>query len=319
MICFLHTRGHAYTVRPVQKSPLAPAVSLMNYDALLRAHRLGRGAYVFSDLDRLGSWELELVAELYLQMKAAGLTVWNNPARVKARFPLLRTLHAAGLNDFNAYRADEISNVARFPVFLRKIYGHREPVSGLIQTREELKTGLDAAIAAGTPEENLLIIEFAGEPVRPGLYRKLSAFRIGSAIVPHISVHDGHWLVKYGKVGIAGDELYREELTLLQTNPFATRLRTVFDLAQIEYGRVDFGFYQGRLQVYEINTNPALEAPLSHPSPVRMESMKLAWEKYLEALRAIDTAGGWPVWLGDGKLKKHRRWKNLFVRSRKVP
>ena len=319
MIYFLHTRGHAYTVQPVQKSPLAPAVRLMNYDALLRAHWLGRGTYVFTDLDRLGSWELELVAELYLQMKSAGLTVWNNPARVKARFPLLRALHTAGLNDFNAYRADETGNVARFPVFLRKIYGHREPVSGLIQTREELKISLDAAVAAGTPEENLLIIEFAGEPVRPGLYRKLSAFCIGSVIVPHISVHDGHWLVKYGTVGIAGDELYREELALLRTNPFVTHLRKVFDLAQIEYGRVDFGFYRGRLQVYEINTNPALEAPLSHPSPVRMESMKLAWEQYLEALRAIDTAGSWPVRLGDGKLKKHRRWKNLFVRSRKVP
>jgi hypothetical protein len=319
MVCFLHTRGHAHTVQPVQKSPLAPVVRLMNYDALLRAHSLGRGTYVFSDLDRLGSWDLELAAELYLQMKAAGLTVWNNPARVKTRFPLLRALHAAGLNDFNAYRADEIGNVARFPVFLRKIYGHREPVSSLIQTRGELKISLDAAISSGIPEENLLIIEFVGEPVRSGLYRKLSAFCIGSSIVPHISVHDDHWLVKYGKVGIAGDELYREELTLLQTNPFATHLRKVFELARIEYGRVDFGFCRGRLQVYEINTNPTLEAPLSHPSPVRMESMRLAWETYLAALRAIDTAGGWPVRLGDGKLNKKRRWKNLFIRSRKVP
>lgn len=320
MIRFILTRGHDYTLQPVKKSRHAPAVGLLNYDAFIRARWLRRATYVFTDLDRLDSWSLELAADLYLQLKNAGLTTWNNPAKVKTRYALLRALHAAGLNDFNVHRADEAGNVTRFPVFLRKIYGHREPVSGLLQSREELLNKIETAVAGGTPLENLLVTEFVGEPVRPGLYRKLSAFRIGQAIVPHISVHDNSWLVKYGKTGIAGEELYREELTLLQTNPFADHLKKVFDLAQIEYGRVDFGFYQDRLQVYEINTNPALEAPLTHPSPVRLQSLKLVWKNYLQALHAIDSpAIGGFIRLGDGKLKRHRAWKNLLVRSRKVP
>jgi hypothetical protein len=319
MIRFILTRGHAYTLQPVKKFRRAPAINLMNYDALIRARWLRRATYVFTDLDRLDSWSLELAADLYLQLKNAGLTVWNNPAKVKTRYALLRALHAAGLNDFNIHRADE-AGAARFPVFLRKTYGHREPVSGLLQSRAELQAKIETAVAEGTPLENLLVVEYAGEPIRPGLYRKLSAFRIGHAIVPHISVHDDSWLVKYGKTGIAGEELYREELALLQTNPFAGHLKKIFDLAQIEYGRVDFGFYQGRLQVYEINTNPALETALRHPSPIRVQSLKLVLENYLQALHAIDCpVNGGFIRLGDGKLKRHRAWKNLLVRSRKVP
>jgi hypothetical protein len=319
MIRFLLSRGHGYTIKPVKKSSLASRVRVMNYDRLLRARWLRRATYIFTDLDRLGFWELELAADLFLQLKNAGLNVLNNPALVKTRYPLLRALHNAGLNDFNVYRADEIHSIARYPVFLRKVQGHREPLSDLLATRAELEKAIDAAIARGTPMENLLAVEFAAEPVRPGLFRKLSAFRIGDAIVPHISVHDTAWLVKYGKLGIAGEELYREELTLLQTNPFAAHLKKVFDIAQIEYGRADFGFYQGRIQIYEINTNPTLVAPFQHPSAIREQSLQFVWKKYLEALTAIDTTrGGWPARLADGHLQRHRAWKNLLARSRKV-
>jgi len=318
MIRFLLTRGHSYTLKKVQKSRLAPAISLMNYDTLIRARWLRRAAYVFTDLDRLSYWDLELASHLYLQMKNAGLNVWNNPALVKTRYPLLRALHAAGLNDFNACRADELDSAIRFPVFLRKLQGHREPLSDLLQTREELDKSIASAVARGTPLENLVVIEYAAEPVRPGLYRKLSAYRIGDAIVPHICVHDAAWLVKYGRKFDNIEELYVAEHVMLQTNPHSGHLKKVFEVAGIEYGRADFGFYRGRIQVYEINTNPYVAPACAHPSATRVASMNLAWEKYLEALRKIDGAGGWPVRLADGKLQRHRPWKNLLVRSRKV-
>ena len=318
MIRFLHTRGHAYTLTSVRKSRQAPAIGVMNYDRLLRSRWLRRATYIFTDLDRLSYWDLELASHLYLQMKNAGLPVWNNPTQVKNRYRLLRALHAAGLNDFNAYSVDELGASLRYPVFLRKLQGHRKPVSDLLESRAQLDQAIAAAIATGTPPDNLLVVEYVGEPVCPGLYRKLAAFRIGNVIVPHISVHESKWLVKYGELGIAGEDLYRQELELLQTNPYADHLRKVFDLAGIEYGRADFGFYQGRLQVYEINTNPALGAPGKHPSPVRMESLKLMWNQYLEALKALDTPGGWPVRLADGPLQRHRAWKNLLVHTRKV-
>jgi hypothetical protein len=319
MIQFYLTRGHDYTLKKVRRSTLAPAIGLMNYDRLFRSRWIKRATLVFADLDRLGYWDLELAADLYLQMKNAGLLVLNNPARFKNRYSLLRALHTAGLNDFNAYRPQEINSVKRFPVFLRRIQGHGAPLSDLLETREAAANAIDVAISAGTPEENLVLIELAAEPVRPGLYRKLAAFRMGNAIVPHLSVHDTVWLVKYGRTFNNIDELYREEHTMLEQNPFAGHFQKVFDVAGIEYGRADFGFFEGRLQVFEINTNPSLAPAEPHPSTTRVASMKLSWEKYLAALRALDSPGGPAVRLADGKLQRRRPWTNLWVRTRKVP
>ncbi len=319
MIRFLQSRGHAYTVRSVKKARGAASVSVVNYDALIRARCLRRATYVFTDLDRLSFWDLEHASHLYLEMKKAGLHALNNPANFRPRYSLLRALRAAGLNDFNAYRPDEIDSIERYPVFVRKIHGHREPLSELLQTREELLRAIDAAVAAGTPRENVLVIEYAAEPIKPGVFRKLAAFRIGDTIIPHISVHDTVWLVKYGRKFDNIEDLYQEEYSLLQNNPHAEHLKKVFDVAGIEYGRADFGMYRGRIQVYEINTNPHIAPGSDHPSATRIASMKLSWEKYLAGLRAIDSNGGGLVRLGNGALQQRRSLKNLLVRTRKVP
>ena len=318
MIQFFFTRGHDYTLKNVRQSVQAPPVRLVNYDQLFRSRQTPRATQVFADLDRLGYWDLELAADLYLQMKNAGLPVLNNPARFKNRHALLRALHRAGLNDFDAYRPHELDAIKRFPVFLRKIQGHREPLSGLLESPDAVMKAVSAAIAAGTPEENLVVIELAAEPVRPGLYRKLAAFRIGPAIVPHLSVHDTVWLVKYGQMIDSIEDLYQEEHTMLEQNPFATHLQKVFEVAGIEYGRADFGFFQGRIQVFEINTNPHLAPSAPHPSTTRVASMKRSWDNYLAALRVIDCQGGRAVPLADGQLQRRRPWKNLLVRTRKV-
>ncbi len=319
MIQFLHTRGHNYTVKEVQADSHAPDIRCMNYDTLIRARALRGGTYIFTDVDRLGFWDVEQASHLYLQMKSAGVRVLNNPAVIRTRYPLLRALRAAGLNDFNAYRADEIDAIERFPVFVRKIHGHRAPLSDLLQSREELQKAIDSAIASGTPRENLIVVEFAAEPLRPGLFRKMSAFRIGDAIVPHISVHDTGWLVKYGRKFDNIEDLYQQEFGLLQSNPYAEHLKKVFDVAGIEYGRADFGLYQGRIQVYEINTNPHVAPPCKHPSASRIKSMNLSWGSYLKALHTIDSANSSSVRLGNGALQKYRPWKNLLARTRKVP
>jgi hypothetical protein len=318
MIRFFLTRGHNYTLKEVKKSPLAPSIGLMNYDCLFRSRWIKHATQVFADLDRLGYWDLELAADLYLQMKNAGLLVLNNPACFKNRYSLLRALHTAGLNDFDAYRVHEINSIKRFPVFLRKIQGHRAPLSDLLETHEATKRAIDAAISAGTPEENLVVIELVAEPVRPGLYRKLSALRIGNAIVPRPPLHDTVWLVKYGRTLDLTEDLHREEYDMLEQNAFEGHLRKVFDVAGVEYGRADFGFFQGRIQVFEINTNPCIDQVEPDPSAIRIASMKLAWEKYMQALRAIDSRGGWPIRLADGRLQRWRPWKNLLAHARKV-
>ena len=320
MIHFALTRGHDYTLEVVRKSRQTPTTRLINYDTLFRKSRLPHSTYVFSDLDRLSYWDLELAGHLYLELKNAGLKVLNNPARAKKRYALLRCLYEAGLNDFNAYRAEAVPASIRFPVFLRKLNGHGKPLSDLLHTRGDLEKKIDAGIAAGIPIENQIVIEYAGEPVREGLFRRLTAYRIGGNIVPTVCAHDTAWLVKSGKLGIAGEKLYREELDLIRTNPHAGHLRKVFELAEIEYGRADFGFCRGRIQIFEINTNPNVKAFSPHPSPFREQSMRASWEQFTGALREIDSGAGPDVGFARDKLRPYRRWNwnNWLTRTKRV-
>src|SRR5689334_8264811 len=98
MIYFFLTREHRYTLQEVARSPLAPRTRLLDYDRLFRKSRLPGATYIFSDLDRLGYWDLELAARVHRRLQAAGAKVLNDPARVKMRDALLRALYAAGLN-----------------------------------------------------------------------------------------------------------------------------------------------------------------------------------------------------------------------------
>ena len=249
-----------------------------------------KATYVFTDVDRLPALAVYKAAIEYRALKDRGFTVLNDPARVRSRFGLLRALNRAGINQFDAYRVEDLEEPRRWPVFLRVEGTHTAPVSDLLNTRAELDAAVERNLDEGIPHSKLLIIEYAAEPVRPGLFRKLSAFRVGDRVLGYTCVHDDQWLVKYGKPAIATPELYEEEYRFVAESPFAETLRAVFDLAGIEYGRVDFGLVDGRPQIYEINTNPDLKLD-PEPSSVarRNESNALFKANYIEALKAVDT------------------------------
>jgi hypothetical protein len=320
MIRFILTSGHRYTLEPMQQTRKAPAISLWSYDRLIRSRRVEAATYVFTDFDRLSAFDLELASRLYLQLKGAGMKVVNNPAKVKTRYALLRALHRAGLNDFNVHPAGELPAEMRFPVYIRRPHGHGEPSSGLLHGREEVEKAIAAEVEAGVPVGNLMVIEYAGEPVRPGLYRKLAAFRIGAEIVPYLCGHDTSWLVKEGITGIAGEELYQDEARLMRENPYAEHLRRAFEIAEIEYGRADFGFYQGRIQIFEINTNPNILAPDPHPFPTRVQTMEFVWNNIARSLHGIDSPEGPRVKLPrHGALDRYRKWMSRSDQTRFTP
>ena len=322
MIRFLVTRGHERTLERVRADARAPRVETLDYDRAFAERRLARALTVFTDHDRLSSWDLELAAVLHRSLAAAGVPVANDPARVKTRFALLRALHEAGINDFNAYRADEGVKPARYPVFLRREAGHGKPVSELLTDWDALAHARDAALAQGVPESSLLIVEYAAEPARPGVFRKLAVSRIGAQLLPQACVHDDHWLVKYGRTGCATPELYAEEERIVRENPYAEPLARAFAIAGIDYGRADFGLVGGRVQIYEINTNPTVRLGLPHPDPQRSANLTRIWEAHLAALRALDPGAlpGAPVALRDPRLRRHQGWLDRYTRrGRAVP
>ena len=88
---------------------------------------------------------------------------------------------------------------------------------------------------------------------------------------------------------MADETLYDEELSTVREDRYASQALQAFKFANIEYGRIDFGFVEGRLCIYEINTNPHHFSPGRHSVPQRTESSRLRWSRLLEALHAIDT------------------------------
>lgn len=233
---------------------------------------------------------------LYKRLTKAGIRALNDPALFLGRYGLLRGLSRAGINDFNAYRVESAETPSKWPVFLRLEGNHSYPVSGLLHNEQELEDALRRAIDDGAPRSTLLIIEYAAEPVQSGIYRKLSVFRIGDRLLGYTCVHEDNWLVKYGKLGIATPELYDEEYSFVAQNPHAAAVMPAFELAGIEYGRVDFGIVGGRPQIYEINTNPHIDLrPKCVPNVRRGESLSLFRTKYIDAMNAIDDSsrGDW--------------------------
>lgn len=322
MIRFAMTRGHEHTLDPVRRDPTAPRIEIARYDRLIRSRSLPRVPHVFTDLDRLDPWTLELAGVIHRGLARAGVPVLNDPARVKTRFALLRALHEAGLNDFNAYRPEEGIWPERYPVFLRRDAGHGAPLSDLLQDRDALEAAIEAALANGTPESSLVIVEYCAEPVAPDLYRKLAAQRVGDRVFQQISVYHFRWLVKYGKRNFATEAFYRRDLEEARTNPHAEALWPAFEIAGIEWGRADFGIVGGRIQVYEINTNPQLFGAGDHPSPFRVETIRIARNALSEALHKLDAEGRGQrgrVRVDDRRLSKARRPGEWSVRTRTRP
>jgi hypothetical protein len=264
---------------------------VISYEQVLRRKRPYKATHIFTDLDRLPPWRVHEAAILYRSLSGAGIRSLNDPARFLGRFGLLRGLFCDGVNQFNAYRADELERPSKWPVFLRVEGNHSAPVSPLLENEQELETAIERAIETGAPRSALLIIEYAAEPIRPGIFRKLSVFRVGERFLGYTCVHDDNWLVKYGKAGIATPELYEEEYSFVAQNPYAGAVRPAFDLAGIEYGRIDFGLVGGKPQIYEINSNPHIDLrPKPSLSNRRNESVDLFRNRYIEAMNAIDVA-----------------------------
>ena len=292
MVTFFVTRPHHDTLAEALATAPPGSVAVVYYGQAFAAKKLPRATYVFSDLDRLNPSGMKRAAELHRQLVRAGCRVLNDPARFVGRLDLLRRLYAAGINRFTAYPAVPTPSPERWPVFLRLDAGHRDPLRDLLADPAELAHRTAAVLAAGMPPEQLIVVEFSAEPLACGLWRKLSVWRVGDRLFSDSCVHDRSWIAKIGEEGIAPANVYADELRIIRENPHGQAMLRVFELAGVEYGRVDFGLVSNRPSVWEINTNPLVEFLPDTPSPYRNETRRLFRDHYLTALAALDDQPG---------------------------
>jgi hypothetical protein len=217
------------------------------------------GPQIFAGLDQATPTQRELAGVLWDAHAAAAPDVprLNDPRRVLLRFELLHRLWECGLNRFRVYRVDHADEVTRFPVFVRHIHRHNGPATRLVHSRDDLTRVLRALRIRGRRMRDHMIVEYCDVCGADGLYRKYAAFRVGSHIIPsHVFAATG-WTVKSTQ-NEPNDASVQEALQYQRENPHAAWLARVFELAGIEYGRVDYGVADGVPQVWEINLNATL-------------------------------------------------------------
>lgn len=317
MIIYVGSRRHTHLLRTLMREPHMPAWRCCTYPALFRMRRLPAATYIFLGIDRLDNPERRLAGQFYRHINGLGpgWRALNDPATAKGRYRLLRDLHSAGINEFNAYLVAEGRWPERYPVFIRREGMSTPPLTGLLADRAELSAAIDRLVADGEVPEDLLVIEYLAEPIEGGLFRKQSEYRIADAFIPTPSIYAGQWYVKYSNTFDVPDAITAYDRTVLDTNPFAEVARKAFAIAGIEYGRADIGIVGGRPQIYEINFNPDVRSQRQNPNSNAMLSR--LWDEsdslFFSALRAVDGTGqGARPSLDSGELRAFRLrfWRN---------
>lgn len=327
MLRFLTTRGHEYTAKKLvereMEGAIVPPCAVENYDQFLRRERVPCGVYIFTDIERLTPWEVQVVAEAYGALAGDGrCQVLNNPALVMSRYELLRNLREEGINDFDVIRADECRWPERYPVFLRHEDDHGRPLStDLFHNKEALAAGLERARVDGISLRGVLIVGYAAEPFDGKWFRKFNTFRVGTEVFAHHVVVEDSWVVKYGNETVKLPEEYKVfEQEFVKGNWNADVLRRVFEMAGIAYGRADWGVVNGKVQVYEINTNPYITADPGGPNPTRRATIAMSTKKLCDGLAALGngTSKG-KVSIGGKLLEEWRKGKKWYERAELRP
>jgi hypothetical protein len=308
--------------------PIADRVQVRLYD--WRSLEAGGGAQIFSSLDQLTGGELEGLSALHARLSQLNPPpqLLNDPRRSLIRYELLQQLADQGLNSFRAYRADQRDAVRSYPVFLRENRGHNGSLTELLESEKELDKALLALRIRGYDREDLLVVEFCDTSDADGIFRKYAAFRVGDAIIPCHLMTSRDWSVKHSSSETTL-QMLQEELEFHERNRFEPWLRSVFGLAGIQYGRLDFGSLNGRPQAWEINTNPTLGRNPHNPRRVvppelkelREHTRDLWHSRLRQAFAELDQqpeTGRVQVQLDAGLLRRIEKETGRAARSKQV-
>jgi len=296
MIYYLATKRHRYTIKQYLASwgiELMPCIRLLAYEDLHKLRKLPLGTYIFSDIERLTPELAEMAFEAWetLSSVGKGIRLLNHPTCSMRRYELLRTLYERGLNQFNVYRLMELRKPERFPVFLRGENDHDGNQTPLLKSLNELDNTIALFEQQGKILNDKIITEFCDTSDETGIFRKFSAFIIGDQIIPRGILFGQQWMLKSNQNNVTNEQTLWEEQEYIENNPHESLLREIFQLAKIQYGRIDYSILNGVPQVWEINTNPSGLTICSTERVERVSGLPISefFSKQFElAFKAID-------------------------------
>lgn len=260
-------RQHAYTIAPfihTEFPQLSNLIKIRTYEQLLTCNVVVPGLHIFTDFDRLSARDTGRASQIadFLRTGLGERAVVNHPREVMGRFELIEAMKARG-NGFSAFRADDIKTgiAPRFPVFLRRDKSHQGSISGLLHDWDQLLATIDLA-AADIPTSEIRIVEFCDtRETDTGLFVKYSSHYINGKVIPDHVIFSKKWMLR--RSDIVTPDIIDRELEYIYDNPHEKELKEIFDLSNIDYGRIDYSFStaDGTMQVWEININPDLSRP----------------------------------------------------------
>jgi hypothetical protein len=302
MIYYVATERFSSTIRQFLRShgkALGGILRLLTWEELFFERGGPIGHYILTDFDRLSRYELECAAAFTMALEKAApeARILNHPLRALERYPLLVALHKAGINDFTATRLEAGGRPPKYPVFIRAEDGYGGPETDVINDDAAFDEAVADLARRGLPLRGRIAIGYAAERGANGFFQKYGAFNIGGEIFPHHLMNGRTWVVKTNvnenEWIERRDDQYRfsgaaigDELSFLHENPHQAVLADAFAVAGIEFGRVDYGIIQGRVQIYEINSNPSLPGPLKND--VRDERRSIVHARTIDAFKKID-------------------------------
>jgi hypothetical protein len=283
------TEDHRYTLQALVPPLLDRGVwlSVIGWERLFRLDRAPPAAWVLTDFDRLSPTELETAGHIARALRQGGHTVLNDPCAFRPRHALLSHLHRLGLNRIRTWWPAAGEWPETFPVLLRTIAGHRGPIGDLIRDADSARAALTQALTQGPALADLIFIAFDAAPTADGIWQKHAAFRVGNRILRANTVNDLTWAAKHGSRGAAPPGFYAQELAEMTDYPLDRQVAAIFDAAGLEFGRLDFGLIDGRMAIYEINTNPFIPSARPHPDPSRTRTMALMIDNLATALQQV--------------------------------
>jgi hypothetical protein len=125
---------------------------------------------------------------------------------------------------------------------------------------------------------------------RCGLFRKYSVMNVAGTLVPRHVLFSDKWATK--KPDIVNEQTVAEEVDFVKNFPHAEQVRNIFALAGLDYGRMDYCVKQGRIQVWEINTNPRIVPPRNEVNAARLPTQSESARRIVEAMLALSAKNG---------------------------
>lgn len=293
MIYFHASRRYTFTMNSfvgTWDKELAQRLISVPYGDLDLREPIPAGLHIFADFERLRPLEKNYVQAIHdrMQQHPESYQTINSPALWSGRLGLNQSLSAAGRNDYRAFRLADIPPDLKFPVFVRWENEHSGSLGEPVATRSAIKERANQ-YAQGRQRLNrhkLLVVEHLDVISPDGYYRKYSAQKIGDRLFSRHLFFSKGWVTKNSD--LIEPSMNAEELEFIRTFPDHDDVLEAFRLAGLDYGRIDYGFVNGRMQVWEINTNPIVLHRPHMIEPERMEGQQISGQAILAWLRQLD-------------------------------